>query len=207
MTAVVGLLVEAVLLALVILLLLAMAIGVAVVIRPQLLERLEQASNRRYSMRRATRSLDIPRDVDRWFYRHHKVYGTVVVLLSIFLLSFVAFGNSQDAVVGLFEPRYRGVGAILVEFATLVMWLLSLFALLVGLVVLVRPSALRKFESSANRWLTPRRLTRGMGREYQSPGVWARRYPRSWGLAIAAVSAICAMALILHMPRIVEWLG
>lgn len=207
MTAVTILLLKALLLAMAALLAIAMVLGLAVAIRPALLERLQQTSDQRYSMRRATRSLDIPRNVDRWFYRHHRAYGAAVVLLALFLLSFIAFGSSGDVVAGLFPRRYQGLGVILMDFSWLVMWVLGLCSLLVGVVVFIRPSALKRWEHRANRWLTLRRVTRDLEHEYSAPGEWVRRFPRTWGLVIAVASAICIVALILHSFRVVQWVG
>jgi hypothetical protein len=67
--------------------------------------------------------------------------------------------------------------------------------MLIGTIVLVRPSALKGFERWANRWLTPRRLTRGVAREYYPLERGVSRYPRTWGVAVALLSAVCLIAL------------
>lgn len=207
MTTVAGLLIQALLLALAVLLGIALLTGLAVAIRPQVLDRFRRTSDQRYSMRRATRSLDIPRNIDRWFYRHHRLYGAAVVLLSIALLSFLAFGHPETAWRGLFDPGSRVVGEILVDTARVVLWILALFALVVGMVVFVRPSALKSAETWANRWLTPRRALRHVEREYHGPEAWVRRHPRGWGLAIAAASALCLVALILQAAAVWRFAG
>lgn len=207
MTSYAGLLVQALLLALAVLLGIALLTGLAVTIRPALLDRVRRTSDQRYSMRRVTRALDIPRNIDRWFYRHHRLYGAAVVLLSIALLSFLAFGRPDSAWRSLFGPENRVVGEILVDTARVVLWILSLFALAVGTVVLVRPSALKSAEAVANRWLTPRRALRIIEREYHGPETWVRSHPRGWGLAIAAASALCLLALILQLPAILRFAG
>lgn len=207
MTSIAGLLVQALLLALAVLLGIALLTGLAVAIRPALLDRFRRTSDQRYSMRRATRSLDIPRNIDRWFYRHHRLYGAAVVLLSIALLSFLAFGHPEAAWRGLFDRENRVVGEILVDTARVVLWILGLFALAVGTVVFARPSALKTAESWANRWLTPRRALRSAEREFLGPEAWVRRHPRGWGLTIAAASALCLLALILQAPVILRLAG
>lgn len=208
MTTIAGLLVQAGLLALAVLLGIALLTGAAVAVRPALLDRFRSASDQRYSMRRVTRTLDTPHNIDRWFYRYHRVYGAAVALLAIALLSFLAFGHPETAWRGLFGPGSRVVGEILADTARVVLWILGLFALAVGTVVFARPSALKPFEARVNRWLTPRHALRDAEqREFHGAETWVRRHPRGWGLTIAVASALCLLALILQMPAIVRLAG
>lgn len=207
MTMIAGLLVQAGLLALAVLLGVALLIGAAVAVRPALLDRFRSTSDQRYSTRRVTRTLDAPHNIDRWFYRYHRVYGAAVVLLAIALLSFLAFGYPETAWRGLFGPDSRVVGEILADTARVVLWILSLFALAVGTVVFARPSALKPVEARVNRWLTPRRVLRNAEREFHGAETWVRRHPRGWGLTIAAASALCLLALFLQIPAILRLAG
>jgi hypothetical protein len=191
--------VEAVLLAFGVLLALCAIVGAIVAIRPDALNRLKAASEKRVSMRRATRPLDIPRNVDRVFYRHHKAYGAIVVALAVFLLYVLVFEGTIEW-RALFAKEYREIGAIVVETARIVLWLASIFALIVGTVVFVRPSALKDLERTANRWVTPRRYTYLLEREYSGLDGCLSRYPRAWGTVVAALSVVCIIALIAQWP-------
>jgi len=131
----------------------------------------------------------------------------VVVLLAAALLSFLAFGQPHVAWRGLFDPGSRVVGEILVDTARVVLWILGLFALVVGAVVFLRPSALKSFEAWVNRWLSPRQILRPAEREFHAAERWMRRHPRGWAAAIALVSAVCLVALILQLPAILRLTG
>lgn len=198
MSATMGLIVQMGLAVLGVLLVLAFAVGAAVALRPGLLDHLQAATDRRFSMRRATRPLDIPRNVDRWFYRYHRIYGAFVVALSLVLLGFLMFGAEPNAWYQVFGRQYRDIAAIVVDAGRIVLWGLGIFTLVIGVVVFVRPSALKRFEAAANRWITPRRALRGLEREIDFPASWVARHPRGWGLAVAVVSALCLLALVLH---------
>ena len=193
-----ALLTQLLLTALGILLVFGFAVGLAVALWPALLPRLRSQTDRHISMRRATRPLDVPHNIDRWFYRHHRLYGSCVVILSIALLSFLAFGARPEVLLHALPAADRGVGAILIDTARVVLWGLGVFALIIGVVVFVRPSALKTFETWANRWVTPRRALKGLDREVRGVDDWIARHPRGWGVVIAIVSGICLLALVLH---------
>lgn len=191
--------VEAVLLAFGVLLALCAIVGATVAIRPDALDRLKAAFDKRMSMRSATRPLDIPRNVDRVFYRHHKAYGATVVALAIFMLYVLVFEGTLQW-QALFPDKYHVIGAIVVETARIVLWLASILALIVGTVVFVRPSALKDLEHTANRWVTPRRYTYSLEREYSGLDERLSRYPRAWGTVVALLSVVCIIALIVQWP-------
>lgn len=198
---------QALLLALGVMLALAFLLALAILVRPGLLERFERTSNRRYSMDHVTSALDTPRNIDRYFYRHHRLYGATVVILAVALLSFLAFRAPEVAWQSLFDGRMQEVGAILTDTGRVVLWILGLFALAIGAVVFLRPSALKSLEARANRWLRPQEAIRGLDREFHGPEQWVRRHPRAWGLVIALLSALCLLALILQTPAILRLVG
>lgn len=207
MEAMTALLVPGLLLALVLLLIVAFAVGLAIVVRPALLDRLRGVSDRRVSFRRATRPLDIPRNIDPWFYRHHRIYGLVVVVLSAFLLYFLAFGYETPAWVAVFPAEYREIALMGAEVARFLLWVVAVLGVITGTTVFVRPSALKGVEAWANRWITPRRLTRGLDREYDHPDAWVSRHPRAWGLVIALSAGLVLLALLLHWGTVMRSLA
>lgn len=207
MEAMTTLIVPGLLLALILLLLVAFAVGLAIAIRPALLDRLRGVSDQRVSFRRATRPLDIPRNIDPWFYRHHRLYGAVVVVLSAFLLYFLAFGYETPAWVAVFPPEYREIALMGAEVARFLLWLVAVLGVITGTTVFVRPSALKGVEAWANHWITPRRLTRGLDREYGHPDAWASRHPRAWGLVIALSAGLVLLALLLHWGTVMHSLA
>jgi len=187
--------IEAALLGLVALLAICAVVGAAVAIRPDAMGRLKRATERRISMRRATRGLDIPRNVDRLFYRHHRLYGGLIVVLAIVLLYALTFGGTAHWET-LFDGRYRAVGAIIIDAAQITLWILTVFALIIGTVVFVRPSALKALEQRANRWVTARGYTYPLEREYSGLDERLQHYPRVWGTIVAILSGVCIIALI-----------
>lgn len=190
--------VQVFMLALAVLLAAAFVVGVAVALRPGTLDLLRRGGDQKVSMRRATRVLDVPYNIDRWFYRYHRLYGGAVGLLAVVLLGFLSFGGAGYQWLQLFDPRYREVAEIAARAARALLWGFGVFALAIAAVVFARPSALKGVEGWVNRWITPRRPFRALDQEVGAPDRWVARHPRSWGIAVAVVSGACLLALLLH---------
>ena len=134
--------------------------GAMLVLRPEWLLRLSQHVNRWVATRRVTTLLETVVKADRWFYRHHQASGALLLGGSIFLLYF--FSASFDKfhiLTGL--SRVYGLpliaAEILLDSAVLSILMGAVFALIISLFMLLRPSMLRGFEQGANQWVSLRR--------------------------------------------------
>lgn len=90
----------------------------------------------------ALRMLDRQWRIERLVYRHHRIFGTVVLLAGVFCIW--QFTRSELAEL-LAAPSALSV----------LVWILLLgqgFNLLVGVFILLRPSVLKPLESLSNRW-------------------------------------------------------
>lgn len=196
MTTAAAVLVQLAMIALAVLLAVAALVGIVVALRPAALERLRYVSQQRREAHLSER-LNRPYNLDRWFYRRHRLYGVVVAALALVLLGYLTFGDASYRWLAIVEPGYRGVASILIDTARLLLWLFGIFALVIATVVFVRPSALKGVEEKVNRWISPGRSA-GLEREYRGPDQWAVRHPRAWGVTVALVSLACLLALLLH---------
>lgn len=86
-----------------------------------------------------------PRAIERFVYRHHRLFGSLVTTCGLTLLLFLGTYHHRSA-------WHVLPGAQLMLIAA---WALLVFALIVGIYLLFRPSALKGFESVANRWVEP----------------------------------------------------
>jgi hypothetical protein len=197
MTTAAAVLVQLAMLALAVLLAVAALVGAVVALKPAALERLRRASQRRSEVRLSER-LNRPYNLDRWFYRRHRLYGVVVGGLALVLLGYLTFGDASYRWLAMIEPRYRGVASMLIDAGRILLWLFGIFALVIATVVFVRPSALKGVENKVNRWISPGRSA-GLEREFRGPDQWAVRHPRAWGVTVALISLACLLALLLHV--------
>lgn len=196
MTAVAAVLVQLAMLVLAALLAVAALVGIVVALKPTALERLRRASQRRCGAR-LSEHLNRPYNLDRWFYRRHRLYGAAVGGLALVLLGYLTFGDASYRWLATIEPRYRGVASMLIDAGRVLLWLFAIFALVIATVVFVRPSALKGVEGKVNRWISPGRSA-GLEREFRGPDQWAVRHPRAWGVTVALISLACLLALLLH---------
>lgn len=86
--------------------------------------------------------------VDRWFYRHHRLLGAGIVLAAAYLLGFLVFQFSREALAAFLASGIEDASAR-ADLTGILHWLLFFGALLahtVGLILMVRPSALKPIE-------------------------------------------------------------
>ncbi|HEV8443904.1 MAG TPA: hypothetical protein VGQ27_10520, partial [Steroidobacteraceae bacterium] len=94
--------------------------------------------------------LDRRRAIERPIYRHHRAFGAAVIAGAVVLLV-ILWGLRDHPLVTDVLPGILGnwgAGAVI-----LTSWALAVFALGIGMFLLIRPSALKGFETAANRWI------------------------------------------------------
>lgn len=91
--------------------------------------------------------LERPRLVERFIYRHHRLFGSAIVAGALALLTVLGAGQAR-----LFGAVWLG-GSSGGRAAVLLVWALVVAVLVIGIVVLIRPSALKGVEALANRWI------------------------------------------------------
>lgn len=134
-------------------LMLAIAVGALLVIRPSLLFAINTRLSRWIDTGERFRALERPRYWERYFYRHHRVLGTLVTFGAGYVLWSWAFAYERAALISVLPPRivHGGLDWIVAALETLLV-LLHGVILLVGLVILFRPSLLKSVERRANVW-------------------------------------------------------
>lgn len=134
--------------------------GAALLLRPELLLRAGKFANRWVSTRQLSRPLARFFSLDSWFYRYNLVSGAVLMSGSIYMVYFfTAVFDKTVAIKNVFKtamvpaPLMEG----LVDALVLAALMGAVFALLISLFLVLRPSMLREFELSANRSVSLRK--------------------------------------------------
>ena len=94
--------------------------------------------------------LDRRQRVERVLYRHHRAFGAIVIAGAVASLATLWNFHDHPLLTGVLRGILGawGAGAVI-----LTSWALALFALGIGIFLLIRPSALKGFETAANRWV------------------------------------------------------
>lgn len=88
--------------------------------------------------------------IERIFYRHHRITGTLLFIgASVFLALLSMIPISDNLAIKAFWQSPRGLYIALVVQG--LAWILAMLSLLIGLTVLLRPSLLKPLERYANR--------------------------------------------------------
>ncbi|MCW8827821.1 MAG: hypothetical protein OQK94_02065 [Gammaproteobacteria bacterium] len=177
-------------------------IGLWLIIAPAGYARLEERASRAFSLRRALRPLEISRNLDRHIYRHHRSLGLLIIAASSFTLYrlLFLFDPAQKGLplfAGLLpHARYEALSEALLSALHLALILAHLSALLIGLVLYLRPSALKGFEATANRWVSSRQKSRWLDTPYNPTARLMESHPRLLGLTVLLLTLYLASLLL-----------
>ena len=132
-------------------------VSVLLIAKPQILDRFSRVANRWVSARRLNQFLDRSISIEHWFYRHHRAFGAVVMMGSLYI--FIYFGVLFDKAYALQNLSWKIPSkpmAGLLDALVLSSLTGATVAFLVGLFLGVRPSLLRGIEEGANQWVSSR---------------------------------------------------
>ena len=141
--------------------------------------------------------LDRRRTIERTLYRHHYAFGTTVIVGAVAL--FVTLWELRDHSL-LTDALPRFIGTSGVRVAILASWTLALFALGIGVFLLVRPSALKGVEAVANYWIEPFPSTgkRSNPAAENFITLLVLRAPRLTALALMAAGLACLLTFAIN---------
>lgn len=129
-------------------------VGIGLLFRPQQVGQLNHYLSRWVGSSRLNKVLDRPRWIDRFFYRHHRLLGTAVFVGAMAVLYIFLFQYNFRRISALIPRNYWWLSDALIG----MLLIGSVVAVLVGFIVLIRPSLLRDIEKSANRWISTEHL-------------------------------------------------
>ncbi|HET9679235.1 MAG TPA: hypothetical protein VFP95_01595 [Gammaproteobacteria bacterium] len=160
----------------------ALAIGLLMLLSPGAVATLRGVLDKRYSGRRAMKPMEIPRNEERRFYRRHQMWGLLIVMGATFYLLIFFFDYNHTAATALLSGYINPhVAAWLADSGAIILTVGNVLALLVGLIILIRPSLLKGTEGRANRWLSTRKVLRPVEDTHYDADAWFATNPRLTG--------------------------
>jgi hypothetical protein len=133
--------------------------GVILLLAPGLILGLSRPLNRWIDTDPLFRKLDDQQHFERFFYRHHLLMGVLITTGALYCLHFFVFVLNRAEVFRQL-PVISSAPVSEWIYGALALFLLvaNLVALMVGIIVIVRPSLLKGVEAWANRWIASDRV-------------------------------------------------
>lgn len=136
--------------------------------------------------------------IERPFYRYHVLTGMVLMIAAIYVLYEVVFHlNSKEienALAGGTIVENIWIG-ILVDAAFGWIYISGAIALVIGAIVLIRPSYLKSIEQRMNYWVETDKYGHSLDKKHEILDEWVSGHPRIFGIISLLGSAIVAWSL------------
>ena len=144
--------------------------GIYLLALPKNAIRLAHRMNRWISTDSIFKKLDEPMYREKVFYRWHRLFGTVVIVASAYIMYMFLF-HTHINVVAQSLPIFseKEVNLWLFEALWYFFILVSALLLLVGFIIFVRPSMLKRIESRLNTWVGVDHKLDGLNQSYEIP--------------------------------------
>jgi len=164
-------------------------VGLWLLLHPDSFARFEAVASRSISLRRSLRPLEISRNIDRHIYRHHKAFGLLVVIGSAYTIYSTLFNLMPSRLEDLIALQFPvAVASWILSALNTILIAGNLFAIVIGMIIFIRPSTLKSFEAKANTWVSTREHTRWMDTRIDLPDQLAQTKPRLIGIIFVVLS-------------------
>jgi len=179
-----------------------LAVGVGLIASSQKTVQLFHRVNRWVSTRHVLKSVEVPRETDRFAHRHQRWVAGAFVLGGLIAIFGLAAGVDANALSLVFaEKRFVPVAAIAFDSAKWFLMVGSTFGVVIGGMLLFYPNAESTLERFANQWVSPRRVTRSWDDMHMTLDLLVEAHPTPAGWIIASTSAAAVICAIVMLVR------
>ena len=166
-------------------------VGVGMLLKHGQVVRLNQYLSRWTNTDALAEQLDRPRWSERYFYRHHRLVGASLLIGAAVILNTFLFSYNLRRISNFIKPDYWWLLDALVGMLVIG----TVPAAIVGFVMLSKPSLLRDFETSANRWISTDRLLNWINGTHDSVEHSILQHRKLAGVSLIFGSAYILIAL------------
>jgi len=164
--------------------------GLLLLIAPGRALALQERLNHRFSGRQISHPLEAPINIDRYFYRHARPAGVLLMLgaAGMLALNWQLPGEVQATT----PPMWAWLAHSLY-------WFLAISGIaifFIGLTCVFRPSLLKPLEHKANHWVSTRQMTQFLSHAYTPLDSLLQQAPRIVGAVLATVSSLLLLILL-----------
>jgi len=175
---------------------LGLLVGILLLIDSQRVLRWNAYLNRWISTGESLRVLDQPHDLNRIVYRGHRILGLVVLAAALYALDVLVFNIQTRPLAHIFRDLANP--ATLQLFADGARWFLvagNVLAILVGMILVFRPSLLKGVEGWTDRQYSPRLSSPNLDEPRYQPDEFVRAHLRLAGIVAAGGSLFALLSL------------
>jgi hypothetical protein len=182
---------------------LGMTFSLLLLYSPAAVKNLSGVFNRSLNLDRKLAFLDKSVRTEQLFYSHPFVVGACLVAGSLFALVFFFFKLDivQFSRIVFGAPRTTVGVEMLFEFLVLIGKTACVIGLCLGVVLLVAPQRLRRFESKMNSWFETGPLLERLEKPRDNFDTFLFRHPVFFGALGAAVSCLLIILSVLNLLR------
>ena len=176
-----------------------LAVGALLLLRPQSLQWASQTLNRWISTRHLDQRLERKVNLDSWFYRYRRPASTLTLLGALYILYFFALRMNKQGAIGGLASYFKlppPMISWLMDALVLSAMVGALFAAVVSVFLLLRPSLLRDFEQGANRWISLRRALKPVEITHRGVDAYVFEHRRQAGVLLV-VGSLYVLVLLL----------
>ena len=175
---------------------LGLLVGILLLIDSQRVLRWNAYLNRWISTGESLRVLDQPHDLNRIVYRGHRILGLVVLAAALYALDVLVFNIQTRPLAHIFRDLANP--ATLQLFADGARWFLvagNVLAILVGMILVFRPSLLKGVEGWTDRRYSSRLSSPNLDEPRYQPDEFVRAHLRLAGIVAAGGSLFALLSL------------
>jgi hypothetical protein len=138
-------------------------------------------------------------NLEKSFYRYHLITGPLIIIGTLFVFYQIIFDLNPAEIKRLFVTGKDVLSVwveVLVDAAFGWLYLSSIFAMLIGIIVTLRPSYLKGMERKANIWIETRDLSSAIDKRNDFLDKWVCAHPRWFGILALSGSLIVAYLMM-----------
>ncbi len=160
--------------------------GVAICILPEKIEALVAPLNHWISTEVAINRINHSHNIERFFYRHHIFMGVFIIAGALFSVYMFVIGIDGLTVISAYQRMEQSWATLgLFEALIYILLFLNCLAIMIGLVVVLRPSLLKNLENWSNNWVSTEEILKPLDANVDTSGNWLPKHPRIFGLLVA----------------------
>lgn len=169
----------------------ALALAIGLILRSPKVFRLFNAMNQYISTRHATKAWSTPRDIGAFVWRHSRKIAIFFIVGAVYSIWGLVTGPEDHKVVSALNLSYPAAFVLWVYGSVKYFFIVAcLVSIMVGILMLFNPDALKVIENYSARWYSSREVSRKAEKMNMTLDQWVAKNPRIAGLLLAPLGLV-----------------